>query len=395
MRWWALLLVGLGAALPSRASAQEDPGARLQVFLMTMGPGAMVYERFGHNAIWVRDTVSGADAVYNYGTFDFAQPGFIGRFVMGRPMYWLGVSDLATTLRTYDFYGRRVEVQELDLPPAVRAELALALAENARPEQREYRYDYFLDNCSTRVRDILDRVLGGALRRATEGVPGEGTLRFHTQRSVSNDPAMYLGILAAMGPRVDAPLDQWGEMFLPEKVQERVRELRVRWPDGREVPLVRTEATLLDLNRYTVEPTRPSWALPLAGAGLVIAGLVLLTLVGGAVGTLGRLAATLWLVASAVGGLVLAFLWLGTDHVFTRSNATLLLLAPTGLALIPAIWRGGGRRVAVAHLAVVALGAVAVLAGWQSSGELIALALPAGAAAAWVAGRGRDERSVI
>lgn len=395
MRWWALLLVLLGAALPSPAPAQEDPGARLQVFLMTMGPGAMVYERFGHNAIWVRDTVSGADAVYNYGTFDFAQPGFIGRFVMGRPQYWLGVSDLATTLRTYDFYGRRVEVQELDLPPAVRAELALALAENARPEQREYRYDYFLDNCSTRVRDILDRVLGGALRRATEGVPGEGTLRFHTQRSVSNDPAMYLGILAAMGPRVDAPLDQWGEMFLPEKVQERVRELRIRWPDGREVPLVRTEATLLDLNRYTVEPTRPNWTLPLAGLGLAIAGLTLLARIGGAVGTVGRVVATLWLVASAVGALVLAFLWLGTDHVFTRSNATLLLLAPTGLALIPAVWRGGGRRVAVAHLAVVALGAVAVLAGWQSSGELIALALPAGAAAAWVAGRTRDERSVI
>jgi hypothetical protein len=387
VRWWALLLVVLGAALPSRAPAQEDPGARLQVFLMTMGPGVMVYERFGHNAIWVRDTVSGADAVYNYGTFDFAQPGFLGRFVMGRPQYWLGVSDLATTLRTYDYFGRRVEVQELDLPPAMRAELAVLLAENARPEQREYRYDYYRDNCSTRVRDMLDRVLGGALRRATEEVPGEGTLRFHTQRSVSNDPAMYLGILAGMGAHADDALDQWGEMFLPAKVQERVRELRVRWPDGREVPLVRTEATLLDLNRYTVEPTRPNWTLPLAGMGVAIAGLILLARLGGAAGTIGRLTGTVWLVVSGVGGLVLLFLWFGTNHVFSRDNFNVLLLTPTGLVLIPAVWRGEATRWLRIHLLVLVTGVAAVLVGWQTSWELVALALPPGLATAWVAAR--------
>mgnify|MGYP002624435811 FL=1 len=194
----------LAARQQGPSSAPADP---LVVYLMTMGPGEAIYERFGHNAIWVRDTVAGTDRIYNFGMFDFQQENFYWNFAKGRPRYWLDTWSLEGTMRVYSATRRTVEVQELALTAAQKADLAASLAFNANPENRTYTYDYYLDNCSTRVRDALDQVLGGALRRATEGVPGEGSFRFHTQRSTTNDPWMYLGILAAMGPRADAPRD--------------------------------------------------------------------------------------------------------------------------------------------------------------------------------------------
>ncbi|PKM01713.1 MAG: hypothetical protein CVV17_06700, partial [Gammaproteobacteria bacterium HGW-Gammaproteobacteria-7] len=337
-----VLALAPGGVAPLRAQEVEGGGgASLQTFLVTMGPGADVYERFGHNAIWIRDTTSGLDLVYNYGTFDFDEPGFVGRFVFGRPRYWLDVGTIDGTLRLYAYRQRDVVVQELALSPAKRAELAIRLAENILPANRSYDYDYYRDNCSTRVRDILDLVLGGALRRTTAGVPGEGTLRFHTQRSVSNDPAMYLGILAAFGPSVDRPLDQWGEMFLPAKVQQRVRELRV--PDGRggEMPLVLREDTLLAVGAFAVESGRPDWSGPLFGAGVLIALASLTGMIRGAGGIPGRLVAGAWLLTSGIGGGILLFLWFATDHRAATGNLNLLLLSPLALAVLPGIWRRG------------------------------------------------------
>lgn len=374
--------VGLVLALAAPPAAAQGGGESLQAFLVTMGPGAAVFERFGHNAIWIRDTTTGLDLVYNYGTFDFDEPGFVGRFVFGKPRYWLALDTMEGTLRNYAYRQRDVVVQELALLPGKRAELAMRLAENILPENRTYTYDYYLDNCSTRVRDMLDVVLGGALRRATEGTAGEGTLRFHTQRSVSNDPSMYLGILAAMGPRTDAPLDQWGEMFLPAKVQERVRELTVPDSAGNAVPLVVREDTLLAMDVHAVEPTRPDWSGQLFLIGLLIGALSLTGLRPGGAGLAGRITATTWLIVSSVGGLVLLFLWLGTAHVATRGNWNVALLNPIGLLVVPLLWR---RRATIApnrwELVVGSLyvgglfsGLVAIVAGGQSTGEILALA---------------------
>lgn len=344
----------------------QGPVDRYQVLLMTMGPGAAVYERFGHNALVIRDTIARETLVYNYGSFDFAAPGFVRRFVEGRPRYWLAVDDWDHTIQSYSYFQRRVDVQELALRPEQKAELAFRLADNATPEHREYLYDYFRDNCSTRVRDMLDRLLGGTLSDATRGKEGEGTLRFHMARSLTNDLAMYLGILTAMGPSADRTLDQWDEMFLPEKVQARVRELRVPDESGRLVPLVTREATVVSVDRYHVDAAPPHWATRFFGAGLLLAVGILTGLMRGSRGVIGRGVGVLWLVIAGTGGLVLLFLWLGTNHVATRNNWNLLLLSPLALVLvIPLIrrhdsawWRGvamvvGGMTLvglALAHL---------------------------------------------
>lgn len=357
--------------LAPSASAQSAPPTHApEVYLVTMGPGATVYERYGHNAIWVRDTVDGTDIVYNYGTFDFGHSAaevarFVGRFAMGRPQYWLGTMTMARTIEVYTYFKRDVDLQELALPPAKRRELAHLLATNALPENRAYTYDYFLDNCSTRVRDMLNLVLGGALQRATTGVPAEGSFRFHTHRSLTNDPPMYLGILLALGPAADAPLDQWGEMFLPAKLQERVRELRVPGEDGRELPLVKREVRLLEMGVYRVEAAPPHWGGWMLLIGACAALLILTGRAEGPAGVAGRVAATVWLVLAGIGGLVLLFLWFATNHVAAAWNHNLFFLTPLAFLMLGAVWSdrrreagGWGERAAVATLVLVAVGTV-------------------------------------
>lgn len=365
-------LITLLAAAPA---AGQQPGSNLQVYLLTMGPGAEIYERFGHNAIWIRDAVAHTDRIYNYGMFSFGRGttadllSFAFRFAMGPQQYWLGVdSSLDNELQLYRARGRDLSAQELNLLPPQRADLALRLAVNAREENKYYAYDYFRDNCSTRVRDILDSELGGALKQATLGKPAAGTLRFHTQRSITNDKLMLIGIDAAFGPRVDRPLDQWDEMFLPEKVAKHIGELTVAGPDGQPVPLVGKEFSLLTIGAYHVEPKPPAWAGVFLVFGLVVAGLIRLSDSRRATAFIGRAVGGAWLLLMGTGGLVLLFFWTFTQHAATWQNHNLLLLSPLALALVPSFWYRTGKApprwppiIATVTMASVAIGAALAL----------------------------------
>ncbi|MES1259373.1 MAG: DUF4105 domain-containing protein, partial [Gemmatimonadota bacterium] len=315
-----------------------------------MGTGADIEERFGHSAIWIRDSVAHTDLIYNFGTFEVPRgpAGLIvfgAKFAMGPQRYWLGVDDnIDRELFIYRSRGRDMIAQELNLLPAQRADLASRLAINARDENKYYMYDYFRDNCSTRVRDILDIELGGALKQATLGKPAEGTLRFHTRRSITNNIFLFVGIDAAFGPRVDRPLDQWDEMFLPEKVQQRIRSLKVAGPGGVELPLVAREFPLLTIGAFHVEPKPPQWGGPFFIFGLAIAGLIHLASSRGSVATVGRVVGGAWMLLMGVGGVILLFFWIFTQHVATWANHNLLLMSPLALLLIPSFWRRRGRE---------------------------------------------------
>ena len=381
---WLLLLCMVP---PLTAQAARVPGTNLQVFLLTMGPGEHLDARFGHNAIWIHDSAAGRDLVYNYGTFEMGTDAsdvlaFAGRFAMGRPRYWLGVLDMRQTMDLYTYVRRNLEQQELDLLPAQRADLAQRLATNALEANRYYIYDYYRDNCSTRVRDILDAVLAGALRRATIDRPAEGTLRFHSIRSVTNNKLLFLGIDAGLGTPVDRVLDQWGEMFLPEKVQQRVREIRIPGADGREVPLVKAEGRILEFSQFHVDPAPPKWATLWLGVGALLALLIGTGRAEGWLGVPGRLVSTAWALAIGLGGLVLCFLWFVSHHVATVWNLNLFYCSPVALVLLFGIWGGRTRRpsrvvvwsAGFVMLSVV-LGAATTLAGIQQNQVIAQLAV--------------------
>src|SRR4051812_35168994 len=141
--------------------APAEPGSTLAVYLLTFGWGDVAWERFGHNAIWIRDRARGTDITYNWGMFDFNQPHFVWRFVTGDTKYWMQAFDLNTILDAYKRENRSILAQELNFTPAQRLELQRYVTMNALPQNKFYRYDYYRDNCSTRLRDALDHALGG------------------------------------------------------------------------------------------------------------------------------------------------------------------------------------------------------------------------------------------
>jgi hypothetical protein len=282
-------------------------------------------------------------------------------------------------------------VQELEIPPAARMELQRFLQWNERPENKFYYYDYYRDNCSTRVRDALDRVLGGAIRRQTEAVPAGTTFRFHTQRLTANDPFIFTGLLLALGERVDRPISAWEEMFLPLSMRQHLRRVRVAGPDGTSVPLVRSERTFFESTAPIPPREPPDWLAAYLAIGGII-GAAAYSAGSRARESVGARAAFLgvaggWSLIAGLAGIVMAGLWWFTDHTMSACNENLLQMNPISLALLPLLpgaIRGRGdpkwrSRLSLGIALLAAAGFAIQALPWfqQVNGPVIALALPA------------------
>lgn len=398
------------AAAPLRAQDAAEPGSALTISVITMGPGTAVWERFGHNAIRVTDAVTGADTTYNYGMFDFGAERFFLRFAQGRPPYWTEGHRADREIGAYIRADRSVWSQELDLTPAQKVALRDFLEWNSREENKYYGYDYFLDNCSTRVRDAIDRVLGGVIEAQTTGVPTATTWRSHTRRLTAADPLAYTGLNIGLGPATDRPISAWEEMFLPLALRDHLRRIQVPVPGGGTRPLVRSEATEYVSSAPEPPAEPPTWWPRYLGAGILIGALLLLLGERSrscAVARFGfRVVGIGWSVVAGLAGVALAYLWAFTDHSAAHANQNLFQLSPLSLVLAPLLAgvgaRGGPGRWAVrlgVAVAVLALGGLLwkalPLVQQQVNGETIALALPIQAAlglAVWRAARRQDQR---
>ncbi len=402
--WWngSLLLLALlvlfcagsplvaQQAAPLPLSPAAPPASELTVYLMTMGPGKAVWERFGHNAIWIHDPVQGTDKAYNYGLFDLRQENFLVRFLQGRMWYWMQGFPVQPHVELYRRANRSVWIQELEMPPKARRELQAFLEWNERPENRFYHYDYYRDNCSTRVRDALDRALGGRIRQEAFELATGRTYRFHTRRLTANDPLIYTGLLLALGQPVDRPISAWEEMFLPLALREHLRRISVPGSDGRPTPLVRAERTLFE-SSGTPPLDRPPFWLPIyLGIGLVIGGGIVALATAARHSRLARrctfVVSAGWALLVGALGLVLVGLWTLTDHTAAYNNENVLQASLIALALLPMLpgasrQGSGGRRALRLAWLVAALSMVGLLlkllpSFYQVNGEIIALALP-------------------
>jgi hypothetical protein len=383
----------MAPAVAQGAMQTPEPGSQLRVYLMTMGPGARVWERFGHNAIWIHDPATLPDTAYNYGLFDFRQENFLLRFIRGQMWYWMAGFPSGSYVRSYVRDNRSVWIQELNLPPAARLKLREFLRWNEQPQHRFYHYDYYRDNCSTRVRDALDRVLGGAIKAQTAGLPTGTTYRFHTQRLTENDPPTYTGLLLALGPGVDRPITAWEEMFLPMALREHARRVVLPGANGTTVPLVARERTLFESTAPEPPGAPPAWLPWYLALGAAVGGLA--GLLGAAAGDRKRrwarvgfgLFSALWGLVGGLGGTVLAVLWAFTDHVMAYWNENLFQLNPLVLALavlVPVGLTGVARAASWARRLAPALAGLSLM-GFvlqalpgldQVNGQVIALLLP-------------------
>ncbi|RMG61172.1 MAG: DUF4105 domain-containing protein [Bacteroidetes bacterium] len=352
---WLVLGVPVGL-LPAQVLS---PAA--EVSLLTCAPGADLYSAFGHSAVRVYDPVNRLDQVYNYGTFDFDPPGFYLEFARGKLNYRLDVDPFGQFERAYRYFQRSYYEQVLDLSPAQKQAVYLYLEDNFRPENRYYLYDFFFDNCATRIWDVLDAALGDSIRWAATDEPGPDTFREMLDHGLAQRPWADLGIDLALGAVIDRPATYRERAFLPDYLAEAVGQAEVSH-GGRRRPLVQEARPL-----FEAPPpfgSTPWYLHPWLWLMLLPLGLGWYTWRSWGKGSArAPLDATFFMLAG-LAGWVLLLLWVATDHIATAANWNVLWLLPTHLLVGPLLFMRARPAWVKTYFRVATLLITLLLLGW-------------------------------
>lgn len=393
--WLVVLLagafsVGVRPSFSWAGVTAGEPGSQLEVYLVTIGPGNTIVERFGHNAIRIVNKDQGTDSIYTWARPDTEQRDFLFRFLMGPMPFHLEKLDFQEIMPSYITRNRTVQIQELNLTPKQKQELQDFLEWNVLPENRTYPFDYYRENCSTRVRDALDRTLDGQIREPTNAFFDDRTYRSITRELTANHNLFATVMALLYGRSTDVPLTSWEQTFIPMELHDRVLEVLVVDESGNQAPLVVSERLPYEAKRQPLDKAWPITLLAL-GAGLILGSLVALL---GMAAIRGSRAArfvftslsVVWSLVAGLLGVLLIVIWTLSEHWYMYWNENLFEVNPLSLGLVvflPMIVYGRkrsgmGSLLAVVIAAIAALGLalkVLPLPG-QSNGEIIAFALP-------------------
>jgi len=364
------------------APAERLLSDRATVSLVTILPGRLVYNVFGHNAIHVRDPVRGIDVAYNYGTFDFGNPvAFTAKFVYGDLNYRLAKGDFGRMVAYYPAVeGRPLIEQTLDLEPEQREQIFRFLEWNALPANAFYRYDFYYDNCATRIRDLLERVLGAPIGAASPD-PGV-TMRQLLDPYLVEKPLLHLGMDFAQGSPADVAASARDAMFLPDHLAAWVAEARRAGPSGDVALVARTDSIGWTAARVERREALP-W--PTVVMALLLGLTVVLAVHDGRRGAEARP----WLDTPLFGflgiaGVFVTFVWLVSLHGVARDNINILWALPTHLMLAWVVARGARGQWLATYLWLTAALAGLFVAGWPYWTQEVPVALVLLAAAAGV-----------
>ncbi len=306
-------------------------GQSYQISLLTCDPGDEIYSSFGHSAIRVLELNSGRDLVFNYGTFDFDAPNFVLNFAGGRLDYFLSVATFDRFMAEYHYNQRSVREQILSLNESQKLELIQFLETNYLPENRAYRYDFFFDNCATRVRDVIAEILGDQLVWHDEKQRAvEKSFRRLIDEMVLYMPWSDLGIDLALGSRLDRDASPWEEQFLPAYMESAFARAEIQG-DGPTRPLVSESRVLLEFDKKeksfgAINPYWIFWVVALVFIGITFLGFKRQKLfIGFDVVFFGIL---------GILGSVIFFLWVYSEIPSTKWNWNLLWAFPGHLLLV-------------------------------------------------------------
>jgi hypothetical protein len=316
----SLLVFWTGLMALSQGAGAQTPPPSVDVY--TIGPGDDIFAHFGHSAMCVTDAASPKGRCYNWGTANFDTPvPLTYEFVRGRAKFWVSVIDLPRMVEWYEEEDRTIWRQTLPLTSTEAAALAQTLNAATAEAVKYYRYHHFLDNCTTRIRDLTDGVEGGALRKLSEGSPPGPSYREFARRGFRGHPALLVVANLALGRAADHPTTTWEAMFLPEVLRDAIEKGAGEKPE------------VLYLRRGPpVEGAIWTGDALIAGTGILLA---LMILLASWTGRRRLVRAMLTLTGFLLGSAGL-FLWtLALASAFSELiyNEVLLLLVPTDIAL--------------------------------------------------------------
>lgn len=312
------------------SSHAASDSSRLQVSLITCAPGAELYSVFGHTALRIVDSVANTDIIYNYGTFNFDDPDFYTKFVRGKLMYFLSQQSFPDFLYEYAYFKRGVTEQVLQLSATEKKEIQHSLFENVREENRYYKYDFLYDNCATRLRDIIFKTnQNNAFEPPVFAEQGTSFRDYlHNYLSRAEMQWTTLGIDLLLGIGADKAMTTSACMFLPDYLAQGV-SLAFK---GQSKLVERDQVHLPNAQDLPVK--LPFWQTPLFFFA-ILAFLVLLPSFfrSNALASYQSVMDRIIFVLSGLLGLLLLFMWFGTDHQSFANNINLVWAMPFNLLL--------------------------------------------------------------
>jgi len=330
MRLFLLIFLSFLIFQPKINAQQLSPAATVSI--LTCNPGTDVYSMYGHTAIRINDPSLGLDAVFNYGVFSFETPNFMYRFAKGQTDYLMVGEKYRSFMRGYNEDKRSVYEQVLNLSPEGKNKLFLALLENAKPENREYRYNFFTDNCATRIRDMIERN-GGVSIKFTDNHPTE-SYRDLIKKFHHSFRWIDLGIDLLVGKKAEQTVPAYGQMFLPEYLENQFSKAEIS-KDGKPQPLVLETRTLVEFPNSKLNSDLP-WP-------AIVFGLLFLLVAVISVRGFLRKQKTDWLdywlfALTGFAGLIIGWFTMYSEHPAMSPNYNLLWAFPLNL-FFAFVWR--------------------------------------------------------
>ena len=331
------------------SSAETQAADNLLIQLATMGKGDPLYVWFGHSGLVVTDLRNNRKVMYDYGVFSFDND-FYRTFIMGRMFYQVWATSAEARFAQAREEDRDLRLITLDLPPEGKLALVKFLNYNILPENQTYLYHHYRENCSTRIRDIIDKAVGGQFSAWAKSIPSQQTLRQHVMRHTSDSPFIDWVLNFLQSGRIDHPITLWEEMFLPEMLEKALLQFSYTDSSGKEVPIVSgSEVLNVESPAAGRTPVLGTWH-SMTGWGFVFGlaiGLISLMLRTGFLTsdftTIRRISHVLlgiinwsWTLVTGICSSVLLFMMVFTSHDVTYANENILFVSPW--MLVMSVW---------------------------------------------------------
>lgn len=306
-----------------------------EISVLTAGSGSELYSSFGHSAIRVQDPTLGIDSVYNYGAFDFTTPNFYTNFARGKLNYTLDRQRFPYFLLGYDYEKRWVKEQTLHLTLDERKALFQFLETNYLPQNRDYKYDFFYNNCATKIWDVLKKVYGDRLVFDENYLSESYTHRELIHQNVPSNSWSGFGIDLALGSVIDDIATPKEHMFLPEFIMKQLGKAQL----GTKSLAAEPEEIL---SFEPVDNRPPFFLSPVFWLSLFLVSILIWTYLDFKSNTRRRWLDFILFFTTGIVGVVIIFLWFFTDHTATAGNFNILWAFPLNLivAFIAAQKRG-------------------------------------------------------
>tara|TARA_B100000959_G_scaffold10781_1_gene10849 strand:+ start:2357 stop:3565 length:1209 start_codon:yes stop_codon:yes gene_type:complete len=318
-----------------------------EISIITIGPGNSLSDAFGHSGIRVIDRVNNYDIVFNYGVYDYNAPNFYGNFVKGRPIYSLGLNNYENFYKNYVNQSRQIIEQKLNLSEYKKRVLVNKLITNSKEENKNYDYNYFESNCSTKIGDIFNKLLEEEIKNEglnLDEINSNSYRKLVYQHIVPNSWGA-LGIDVCLGAVIDKNITDNDELFLPYNLKlyfDKLGNSNIKNGD-----FVETSILFGEYIGYKETSFSPLYVLLVIS--LIIVGVTFLDYL--------RITRSVFLdiiilLVTGLVGLLLVYLWFFSNHIASAWNYNLLWAIPFNLILLFQLLKKKPNRWIISYLKI-------------------------------------------